>query len=257
MSKCLCPLFSLTINAAQFTYTCRYVWIVPYYDVAFPEEYVNLWCNYTPEEVYDLKLALRGTLLLGITEGTGQKRDDYLQTFLTEALRITGDDVYEHHRHFIQTAYIHDSLAVVAAALDDLLRDKANRLNVTEDSVEVTIDDRKHLTDKLRNLNFSDGLTGSIRFTDKGHREYSQVDVRNFVPVENENFTVNTSVEEDPWVIQTRACIELKHTGRVNIVYFDENRTTSDTSTIVFRDGTTNIPLDRPFRIFLRSKSDL
>lgn len=193
--------------------------------------------------------------MLGISDGTGQGREEYIQKFISEAIRITGNDIYAFHRQFIQTVYIHDSLALVANALDALVKEKARVQNVSEDSVEVTVADRNLLADQLRNLSFSGGLTGNISFTQYGTRRVSQVDLRNFVPIENEKFSVNTSLTEDPWTVQTRACLEVFQNGRINVVYFDENRTVSEIPTIVFHDGTTNTPLDRPFRIIARSKS--
>lgn len=225
-----------------------------YSNIAFPEEYVNLWCSYTPEEVYKLKQALRGSMMLGISDGTGQEREEYIQKFINEAIRITGSNIYAFHRHFIQTAYIHDSLAVVANALDVLVKEKARTQNISEDSVRLTMADRDLLADQLRNLNFSVGLTGNISFTQSGRRRVSLVDLRNFVPIENADFSINTSLFEDPWRVQTRACLEVLQTGHIYLVYFDENMTVSETPTIIFPDGTTNPPLDRPFRIFVRSK---
>ena len=215
---------------------------------------MNLWCRYTSEEVYILKQALRGALMLGISEGTGQERESYLQTFNSEAIRITGNDVYAHHRHFIQTVYIHDSLVVVADALDELIKEKAHMLNTSEDSIEITKADRELLAKKLQNLNSSDGLSGNIVFTDDGERTMSQIDLRNFVPIENTNFSVDSSPFEDPWIVQTRACLEVFPDGSVSITYFDEDRNVSKVSTVIFHDGTTNPPLDRYHRIAVRSK---
>lgn len=192
--------------------------------------------------------------MLGMNSGTGKEQENYLQTFYAEAYRITGDDIYRHHQHFIQTVYIHDSIAVIAVSLDHLVREKAFRLNISQESVVVTLRDREALANHLRHLNASIGLTGRISFTESGRREVSMVNLRNFVPNDNINFTVNNSLTEDPWVIQNRACLQVYQKGIVNIVYFDESGNNSQVPSIVFHDGTTNIPLDRPFRVFVRSK---
>ena len=192
--------------------------------------------------------------MLGISDGTGQEREEYIQKFITEAIRITGSNIYGLHRHFIQTTYIHDSLAVVANALDTLVKEKAYMQNISEDSVRLTMVDRVFLADHLRNVNLTNGLTGNISFTQFGRRKVSLVDLRNFVPIENADFSINTSLSEDPWRVQKRACLEVLRTGHIYVVYFDENRTVSEIPTIIFPDGTTNPPLDRPFRIFVRSK---
>ena len=220
----------------------------------FPEEYMNLWCRYSNEDVYRLKNALKGSLLLGMSEGSGPELKDYLTHFHKEAFHITGDDVYLHHRHFLQTPYIHDSLHVIADALDKLVKMKAIKQNLTEEQVEIVMEDRSLLAHKLRSLAFFGGITGNVSFTEFGRRMVSQVDLRNFVPLDNTNFSVNTSVTENPWTVEVRACLEVFANGQIQLVYFDESGNESQEPTVVFHDGTTNIPLDRPYRIFVRSK---
>ena len=233
---------------------CSNVWILPYHNVVFPEEYADVWCRYNNEDVYRLKNALSGSLLLGISEGTGPEREEYLTSFHREAFHITGDDVYLHHRHFLQTPYIHDSLHVIADALDKLIKGKATNQNLTEEQIEIVAGDRSFLAHKLRNLAFFGGITGNVSFTEFGRRMVSQVDLRNFVPIDNANFSVNTSRTENPWTVQVRACLEILADGQISLVYLDENENRSEVPTIIFHDGTTNIPLDRPYRIFTRSK---
>ena len=230
------------------------VWILPYHNIVFPEEYANVWCRYSSEAVYRLKNALRGSLLLGISEGTGPEHKEFLNSFHQEAFRITGDDIYLHHRHFLQTPYIHDSLHVIADALDELVKGKATKQNVTEEQVKIVAGDRSLFTHKLRSLAFFGGVTGNMSFTEIGRRMVSQVDLRNFVPVNNANFSVNTSLTENPWTVEVRACLEVLADGQIKVAYMDENGNISEVPTIVFHDGTTNIPLDRPYRIFRRSK---
>ena len=220
----------------------------------FPEEYANVWCRYSNEDVYRLKKALSGSLLLGISEGTGPEREEYLTSFHKEAFRITGDDVYLHHRHFLQTPYIHDSLHVIADALDKLIKGKATKQNLTEEQIEIVAGDRSFLAHKLRSLAFFGGITGNVSFTEFGRRMVSQVDLRNFVPIDNANFSVNTSRTENPWTVQVRACLEILADGQISLIYLDENEHQSEAPTIIFRDGTTNVPLDRPYRIYTRSK---
>lgn len=230
------------------------VWILPYHDVVFPEEYANVWCHYSNETIFKLKNALRGSLLLGISEGMGPEHEHFLTDFHKEAFRITGDDIYLRHQLFLQTPYIHDSLHVIADALDELVNGKAAKLNVTAEQIEIVAGDRSLLAHQLRNLAFYGGVTGNVSFTQFGRRLVSQVDLRNFVPIDNANFSVNTSLTEDPWKVQIRLCLEILTDGQINLFYFDENGNRSKVPTIVFHDGTTNVPLDRPYRIFVRSK---
>ena len=220
----------------------------------FPEEYTSIWCRYSNEDVYRLKNALRGSLLLGISEGSGPEREEYLKNFREEAFHITGDEVYLHHRQFLQTPYIHDSLHVIADGLNKLVKTKAVKQNITEQEVEIDIEDRNLLALKLRSLAFFGGITGNVSFTEFGRRTMSQVDLRNFVPIENANFSMNTSLTENPWTVEIRACLEVFANGHIRLIYWDETGNESQEPTIVFHDGTTNIPLDRPYRIFVRSK---
>ena len=192
--------------------------------------------------------------MLGISEGMGPERDKYRDHFHEEAFNITGDDIYVHHRNFMQTAYIHDSLHVISDALDKLVKAKAVKQNLTVEQIEITMEDRSLLTDKLRSLAFFGGITGNVSFTKFGRRKVSQVDLRNFVPIDNTNFSVNTSLIENPWIVQTRGCLEVFADGRIELVYLDENGNILKVPTIVFHDGTTNIPLDRPYRVFVRSE---
>jgi hypothetical protein len=223
--------------------------------VLFPEEYTNVWCHYSSEAIFKLKNALRGSLLLGISEGTGPERELFLTSFHEEAFRITGDDIYLYHRPFIQTPYIHDSLHVIADALDELVNGKAIKQNVAVEQIEIVAEDRSLFAQKVKNLAFYGGVTGNVSFTQFGRRMVSQVDLRNFVPIDNVNFSVNTSLAENPWKVQIRLCLEILADGKTNnLFYFDENGNRSKVPTIVFHDGTTNIPLDRPYRIFVRSK---
>ena len=254
----LCNVFKIEVHVhVCIIIVCHFhrnVWIFPYYNILFPEEYKNMWCRFKSEEVYKLKQALSGTLLLGISEGMGSEYENYIQLFDSEAVRITGDDIYDHHRHFIQTTYIHDSLRVVAAALDELIKEKADKQNLTEEYIEITMEDRQLLADTLRGLTFLGGVTGNISFTEHGKRRLSPVELRNFVPIENTNFSISSSLFEDPWIIQTRGYLKVFYDGHFTISYFDEHNNISKIPTIVFHDGTTNIPSDRPYRVFVRSK---
>ena len=77
--------------------------------------------------------------------------------------------------------------------------------------------------------------------------------VRNFVPFNNPNFTINTSTEFDPWTVEVRGCvIHSVLEDEFTISFLDANETESANNTIVFADGSTNVPPDSPVRLYVR-----
>lgn len=231
---------------------CRYVWIFPYSSVIFPDDYVNLWCNYTQEEAYTIKNALRGSLSIGIIEGFGEAYNNYTNKFAAMAEELTGDGAsYEMQRQFLQTTYVHDTVGVLTDALNKLVETKASQLNVPASHINITSADRNDLTQSLLNASYN-GLTGHISFTRSGKRYDPLYAIRNFVPVNN-TFQENNSLELDPWVVQIRGCLVLG-LNRNDIQYIDENGMLSTEPTIIYADGTNMIPPDRPNRIYIRSK---
>ena len=225
------------------------MWIFPYSSVIFPDDYVNLWCNYTQEEAFTIKKALKGSLSIGIIEGFGEAYNNYTNNFAAMAEELTGDGApYEMQRQFLQTTYVHDTVGVLADGLNKLVETKASQLNVPASHINITSADRNDLTQSLLNASYN-GLTGHISFTRSGKRYNPLYAIRNFVPVNN-TFQVNNSLELDPWVVKIKGCLVLSN----GIQYIDENGTLSTTPTIVFADGTNTIPPDRPPRIFIRSK---
>ena len=229
------------------------MWLFLYDGALFPDEYSDLWQGYSREETFVLKNALSGTLALGSISGIGEIYDQFLKDFITKARSITGDDarVYEENNRFLKTSCVYDSFWVVASALNELVESKADDLGVHPSQVSVTKNDTSDLLKYLHET-YIVGATGVITFTETGKRHASLFDLRNFVPVEND-FQVNNSLEVDPWIVQTRGHLKIVKESK-SFVYFTENGTVSQTSTVVFPDGTTNIPSDQLIRTFIRRK---
>ena len=228
------------------------MWILPYFNVAFTDEYVDIWCNHTLQEVYDIKNALRGTLLLGITRGSGNHYLRFFDNFLEYSGSLITNNYYGDYMRFLETPYIDDALGIIVRALEEVVKDKSYYLNVSSSEVNITKLDRNLMAKKISVSNYT-GNTGRIRFTSKGERSVSIFELRNYVPINNRNFTVNSSYTEDPWIIQTRGYVEFFEDGSIELLYFDENGDIADRPTIIFADGTTDVPPDRFPRLFHRS----
>lgn len=224
------------------------MWIFPYFSIVFPDNYRNLWYNFTQEEVFIIKNALKGSLSIGIVEGLGKEYHDFLEG-------ITGnpdqEQVCGNRRWLPQSAYAHDAVTVLAHALDKLVLQKADNANTSLSTVKAKRKDRKALAELIANSTI-DGLTGTVKFRGDGRRDNAIYSIRNFVGVDN-NFHLNISLDVDPWVVQIRACIYIE-SNTARIQYVDSNGNASEDITIVFADGTNTVPRDRPYRFFVRSK---
>ena len=196
-----------------------------------------------------IKNALRGSLLLGMASAAVEKEESFADTFPRKS---NGSGSCEQPQ-FIHTSYIHDIVSVIATALHQLVVTKAAELNVSQEDIKVGKPDRKLLVDQLLLAQVPDGVTGRITFTSSGERDTPLFAIRNFVPIENANFSVDTVLLEDPWVLQTRGEITLwEDGGTVAFQFYTDDGEVSNASTIVFADGTTNIPPFHPFHIFVR-----
>ena len=148
-------------------------------------------------------------------------------------------------------------LGIIGKSIHSLVVEKAERLNISQSMVDISYsEDRRNLSDSLRQVTLDrTAVAGNLSFTVEGDRETAYIVVRNFVPIQN-NFSVNTSRELDPWDVQVRACMQSQPALRMDyeITFFDENGTTmaEGQSSVLFASGTTAPPPDRPVRLFRR-----
>lgn len=210
----------------------------------------GLWCDFSDEEVFTIKKALRGSLLVGLSNGVGDNYQNYLENFseTVNTVAPSSNEECEEVR-FLQTPYLHDAVEIAATALDGLIKFKSHE----ENTVQVTQSDHDLLVDQLLSAEVPDGFTGRLGFTDKGKRKVASFAINNFVPIKNSDFNVSTAVAENPWVLETRGVLR-KEGNNVSIVFFTSDGKESNVSTIIFADGTSNIPLYRPYRIYRRGK---
>lgn len=190
--------------------------------------------------------------MVGLNKGVGNKYKKFLKKFPFIVKNFTPSSNEEcQDARFIHTAYLHDSVSIAVAALDGLVASKSREENTSPEDVQVTHLDRDLLAEHLRKTEVQDGFTGILSYTKEGQRKVASFAIVNFVPIENSNFSVSTAVVEDPWVLQTRALLK-KEGGKVTFIFLTSDGEESNVSTIIFADGTSNIPPYRPFRIYHR-----
>lgn len=230
-----------------------YVWIYLYNNI---EDFDHAWTSFSQEEVYVIKTALRGSLKIGLSEGSGTEYQAFADNFSNTSKVITGrDDYSQFQKPLLHTAYAYDAAHLTALALHDTIQKKAEQFNQQERDISISTNDTRMIRDSMTTITFN-GFTGNVSINNQGRRAHSNCVIKNFVPIDS-MFAVNTSLTLNPWVVQNRAYVEVGVTGTIAIHYINENGSASEDSTIVFADGTTNIPPGRPFRFYERSKMPL
>ena len=207
----------------------------------------------SPEEIFTIKNALRGTLVIGPNKGMGKRYDEFIADFPIEAEQISaglGED-FKKRELFIQTPYISDSILTIAQAMDALVKSKANESDLELGNVTILREDTLLLSRKLSEVHVTEGITGEISFTSSGERSFSLFEIRNFVPIENTNFSLQTVHDENPWEIKRKGLVKTGK-GGMQILHYSDDGNLSTSSTVVFADGTTNIPPDHPHRVYIR-----
>lgn len=233
----------------------RTVWIYPYFDIIFPDNYADIWCEFTDQEVHIIKSALSGTLLVGLSKGTGGRYDRFITRFPLLARQVSESCIECHHPRFLHTFYLHDTTAVLASALNEVVKHKVISLDVREEEVQLSRNDNELLVEKLRETQLSESVTGKILFTDEGRRNAFLFDIRNFVPTENSNFAEDTAKLESPWTLERRATVT-RVEGNVTFTYYtSEGGNISSTPTIYFADNSTIFPSDRLVHIYRRGEN--
>ena len=232
----------------------RTVWIYPYFDVSFPDSYENLWCGFSNDQIFAIKNALRGSLLLGLHKGLGVNFGTFLEKFPTYAREIT-PSASKHCQNvqFIHTTYVLDCVIIAASVLNTVVESKSRETNTPISDIEITQADHNLLVNELQQKAIKRGVTGPLGFDDEGNRRVRLFAIMNFVPVDNSNFSVKNAVAENPWSLQIRGVLK-EEDGNVSIVFLKSDGRKSNKSTIIFPDGTTNIPPDHPFHISYRSE---
>ena len=190
---------------------------------------------------------------MGLSTGIGKKYDHFIRRFPHLARRVTTSCGEECQRpRFIHTFYLHDMITVLAKVLNTVVTETANRLGITQQEVELVRNDSKLIVEKLREIHLLDSVTGQIQFTKNGKRNAFLFDIKNFVPINNSNFSVDTAVMEDPWVVQRRGTMTMHTDNNITFTFYTSDGKISNSSTVIFADGTTNIPFDHVVHFYIR-----
>ena len=230
----------------------RTTWVYSYYDIIFPENYADLWCGFDSSEVFVIKTALRGSLLLGLAKGKGQTYNKFVTDYADIAENVVGSvDKKCATVDFVHTGYIRDSLYVVANAMHRFVNDKASSTNKLQKDITISRMDHRKFTNYLLQSEV-DGVTGSVRFTEERKRDFFSFVIRNFVPkVKNFSFSEEVAFTEDPWILETKGVI-VSEGDNFKFTFFDADGEKTNTSTVIFADGSAKIPRDKPTRLYIR-----
>lgn len=203
--------------------TClrKYVWVVPFLSPRFYDMEYFQYYNFTDKERMKVLAALTGTILI-------QPFDGILSS---TTMQLEG--------------YISDALMVHTKAAEELLLKKARDLQMNISNVIFSRNDYEDLSGILLNTTF-DGDTGNIQFDSYCNRVSNKFSILNFVPC-NETATTPYRMEKRGYIIIT------PDTFRVIFYTGGDINVESNISSLVFRDGKTNTPLDHIKRILIRS----
>ena len=201
-----------------------------------------------------IKNALRGSIVIGLNKGFGDKYEDFLRDYASIAEEIATSHTEQcTDAEFIQTAYFHDSVYIVAMAMHHLVNTKAQTSNTSHEEVQIGRNDHGLLTQLLIQAELQDAVTGRVSFTNTRKRDTSLFVIRNFVPrTEDFNFSSDVAFTEDPWTLKTKGVVESDGV-QFKLTFYTSTGEESNISTVIFADGTTNVPSDQPTRIYIRS----
>lgn len=159
--------------------------------------------------------------------------------------KLTG--LKEHDLIANTQGYLADSITLQALAANSSLQEKASLSgqNISHTTLQRT--DYKLISRNVLNTSFA-GYTGQVDFNQECNRVANTFTILNVVPSNEDTST--------PYTVERRGHI---YTGPddIKIIFCQSNGTISGDSTLVFRDGTTNIPLDHIKRLYIRCKDNI
>ena len=208
----------------------RFVWIYPYIspDLDIIETINSM--NYSADERQQVSDGLKGTITI---HPSGD---------VNRTIAKTSDST---------SSYIDDAVKLLAIAADRFLRKKANETGMALKETSITWSDNPEYGRQAAATSFI-GRTGEISFGNGTVRNMSVFRFNNIIGCQhmNESGTTDCNI----------SCIGEIYKGvdesQCKIKFFDENSATGFTkrSTVVFSDGTKDIPSDSLRRYFHRSK---
>ena len=222
---------------------CRYVWIYPYHShlCGWEQELVQKLrcCNFTDEDVAIVQEALRGSIILSHSCSMHPKgADDSPQCSLPCLEGACGHN------------YLKDAITLSARAGHSYLIHKAESLGQSVPNISFDAEDAGAMRSHLLRQAFC-GCTGFVQFNSRCSRVSNLAAIYNFVPVSSHGGIRL----ENPWKIENRAFI-FTTPENYNIEFWHPNGSRSIRSTLVFYDGTQNIPLDEIPRPYYRGNEN-
>lgn len=214
------------------TFSCRrFVWILPFFSSSFSiERYFRIFKS-TSEDIKIIKTALKGTIVI--------------KPVKTSVFNLTG--LKKHDLTADTQGYLADAITLQALAANNSLQEKASLTgqNISDTTLQRT--DYNLISRNLLNTSFG-GCTGQVDFNQQCNRVANTFTILNFVPSNDGTST--------PYTVERRGHIYTSP-DNVEVIFCQSNGTISAKSTLVFRDGTADVPLDHIKRIYIRCKDNI
>jgi len=157
------------------------------------------------------------------------------------ASEVTSDtSAYNINKLFTYTTYMDDIISVTAAAMNQVLVKKGENLILPLANLTLDASDRSSMADELLLVDVQ-GITGPISFKGDGHRRSQAFDIHNFLTRWSSNATDNCG----EFVISAVMVCNLNDS---TFIFYDQNGTVSNESTIVFADNSTSVPPGKPIK---------
>lgn len=220
----LSELHSSTLFCSQF------VWVYAHHTPLFPyQSTLDTCCNFTTEERRNIGRGLRGSLVVLPTAG------------YRGGVSCGVSDNVTH-----MEGYAADAVTLHAIASETALRRKAlDEEGASYTDIAIDNTDYRLLTKQLLNTSFI-GCTGRVQFSSTCSRTSDVFEVLNFVQDEEGGGGEGNHPLTRGYVVVDE--------GKGILRFVDDNGTMVNQSTVVFHDGTTDVPPYRPKHYYYRSK---
>lgn len=143
--------------------------------------------------------------------------------------------------------YLADAITLHALAADSSLQEKASHSGHNVSDFILERDDYYLITKHLLHRSFR-GYTGQVDINFQCVRVRNTFAILNFVPSTANNASFPYSLEKKGYIFGNPSHSE--------VIFYHTNGTISFSSTLTFRNETTNIPLDHIPRMYIRGKEN-
>ena len=185
---------------------------------------------FTSEEAAKVQYELKGSIVVVPIEDFETRN---LTKSLNGVIRLHG--------------YLADAITLQALAADSSLQEKASHSGHNVSDFILESEDYYLIAKHLFSESFR-GYTGQVDVSLQCLRATNTFAILNFVPSTAHNTSFLSSLERKGYI-----CGNSLHT---EFIFYHTNGTISVDSTLIFRDDTTNIPLDHIPRMYIRGKDN-